>query len=73
LCLRARATIASGEPPLDLLTYQIHMPLESKGVVGAAAAGAAETAATAAASVKVARMSRRVLIRVFFAGAYEVS
>src|SRR2546423_1775090 len=31
-CARACDAIAFGSPPLDLLTYQIHMPLPSKAV-----------------------------------------
>src|SRR3954467_13654459 len=37
--LAARAAIASGLPPLDLLVYQIHMPLPSNGEPSGGASG----------------------------------
>jgi hypothetical protein len=37
-CARALATIESVSPPLDLLTYQIHMPFSSNAVCGSSPA-----------------------------------
>src|SRR5919204_3232200 len=42
-CARAWATMACGSAPLDLATYQIHIPLPSNGVAEAVFGGAGLT------------------------------
>src|SRR2546421_8664894 len=46
-CARALAMIAPVEPPLDLLTYQIHIPFWSNTLRPAAAPGSERPTATA--------------------------